>query len=242
MSRSINWRTRRFRVLEFQLKADTAARMFSQDERAHYAVFGHDRADCTEIHEKRKAEDTSLMGYLEAHEFFDGELAFADPWPCSKCIPTEKLPEFEPLKNAPPPKNEHRWMQPKAETPTTAPGMATEAQVRKLMALYRKQKPEATKEAIKAAEDRAKGMAFKQASATIAKLEKGEKPAEAHTSPVGATSGIRRGAKVRKGATEGRVIWTGTGKSGAFRYGVAFKNADGSEQKEFVEHGWEVVE
>lgn len=240
-----NYRNMRFAVLEFALRATTPAKLFAPDERTHYDVIGHRSATCGKITEKRQARDTCLSEYLADHEYFDGELVFSDPWPCAMCIPTESLPEVkldplpEPYK-APP----SGWG-PEDTAPAPKPegeAMASDAQVRKLMALYRKSKPNATKEQAKAAEARAAAMTLKQAIATITKLEKGEKPTEAHKpSPVGATSGIAKGSKVRKGDTEGRVFWTGTGKSGALRYGVIYKDASGEERKEFTEHGWEVV-
>jgi hypothetical protein len=244
---TMDLKARVFRVLEFKLRADSAAKMFKNDDTEHYTVFGHDNPTCPAIAEKRRVNDTSLAQYLADHEYFDGELTFAEPWPCSKCIPTESLPKWKSSKDVP--KNEHRWMQDKPATPVAKPEpapptgenpLATDAQVRKLMALYKKSKPQASREAILAAQQRAKRMTKREASTTISKLEKGEKPAEAH-SPVGATSGIAKGATVTNGNTTGRVFWTGTGKNGCLRYGVEYIDANGTKQSTFTDHGWSVV-
>jgi hypothetical protein len=242
----MNFRSRWFATLEFTLEADRPSRMFEHDDRSRYTVIGHDLRDCKAITEKRLAYATSLSDYLFDHENFDGELTFGDPWPCSRCIPTEKLPEIDLAESrttvsesAPAPAGPATHQSPSGNDP------ATEGQIRKLMALYRRSKPQATKEQIKAAEDRAKGMTKKEASAVIDKMEKGEKPVEPHApapSPVGATSGIAKGSKVTDGTVTGKVFWTGTGKSGALRYGVAYRDADGNERKTFTEFGWTVVE
>jgi hypothetical protein len=192
--------------------------------------------------------DTSLAQYLADHEYFDGELTFAEPWPCSKCIPVEQLPKWKSSKEAP--KNEHRWMQDKPATPVAKPEpappnaenpTATDAQVRKLMALYKKSKPTASREAIAAAQQRAKRMTKKQASATIDKMERGEKPEAPKPSPIGTSSGITKGSTVTNGATTGHVFWTGTSKRGTLRYGVEYVATDGSKQRVFADSGWSVI-
>jgi hypothetical protein len=248
----MNLRTRWFDTLEFILRADSAAKMFESTDREHYTVIGHDTQTCSAIQSKRLAHSTTLDAYLADHEYFDGELTFADPWPCSKCIPTEKLPPVElgPLTGVqkvpttPTAKsnlNPYRTTvdaNPAPKTPeTTVPDdKATDGQVRKLMALYRKQKPEATQEQVKAAEERAKAMTRKQASTVIDKLEKGEKPAEAHTPGI-----ITKGSMVTDGTVTAKVFWAGTGKSGAPRYGIVWKDASGNEQKVFAESGWRLA-
>lgn len=233
----MNWRSRRFAVLEFSLRADTPTKLFA-DDRAHYTTFGHDDPRCPDIREKRTVTNTSLSDYVMAHEGFDGEIVFADPWPCSKCIPTESLPKYTPPKDVvrkvptePDAKSNLRPYRTGGIGPAEA---ATDGQVRKMMALYRKAKPNATKEQIKAAEARAMAMTKKDAIATINRMEKGEKPAEAHAT-------ITKGATVTKGGVTGKVFWTGTGKSGAPRYGVVYTGADGTERKEFAESGWSLV-
>jgi type IV secretory pathway VirB10-like protein len=252
-----NLRGKWFAMLEFQLHADTPNKLFAADDTEHYIVYGHNRADCKAIKEKRRIAGTSLSEYLADNEYFDGELTFSDPWPCSTCIPTETLPPVE--RNRDVPKNEHRWMEPRtavsnppsAPAPTAtqpsstgnpdSPRMSTEGQVRKLMALYRKQKPNESKAVYKAAEDRAKAMTFAQASAVINKQEKAEKAQPEQPAPHRDGSGpsqMTKGAKVLKNGHPGTIFWVGVGKNGAPRYGVEFIDQNGNKQREFASSGW----
>jgi hypothetical protein len=178
-----DYRTRWFALLEFNLLADTPNKMFAQDDREHYSVIGHDSPTCKGIKSKRTARAISLGDYLAEHEFFDGELVFGDPWPCAICIP--EVPEFKPLAEPAPEPFRKVPTQPTAKSNLkpyrTAPQSgkinptnpnATEGQVRKLMALYRASKPQASREALMAAETRAKAMTKRDASAKIDELSK----------------------------------------------------------------------
>ena len=233
-----NWRSHRFALLEFKLEADTAAKMFASDGTSHYSTIGHANASCPDIKEKRRTTNISLSNYLADNEMFDGELTFGDPWPCAKCIPNEKLPKWEPMKEreatpAPPTSR----LKPYRTGGIKPAESASDAQVRKLMVLYRQSKPNATKEQIKAAEARAMALTKRDAIAKINELEKNAKPAPT----VGATSGITKGSTVTNGTVTGKVFWSGTGKSGALRYGVVFTDSDGTERKVFAEYGWSVL-
>jgi hypothetical protein len=244
-----NYRTKWFACLEFKLVADSAAKMFESDDREHYTVIGHDDTRCSAIAEKRKVEATSLDAYLVDHEFFDGELTFADPWPCSKCIPTTSLPAWAPMKDqvvgkVPTEPTAKSNLKPYR---TTLPGndgikpaeSATEAQVRKMMVLYRRDKPNATKEAKAAAEARAMSMTKKQASAVIDKMEKGELKITVAAETPAPT--MTKGAKVAKNGHPGTIFWVGEDKRGGLRYGVEYIDQDGNKQREFTSTGWTVV-
>lgn len=171
-----NWRSHWFACLEFKLEANTAAKMFASDDTPHYTTIGHNDAACPAITEKRVAHNTTLSNYLADNEMFDGELVFADPWPCAKCIPTEKLPKWEPTKE--------RVKEREVVAPATSrlkpyrtgdkkpvikdpDAPATDGQVRNLMRLYRLDKPNSTFAQRKAAEDRARAMTKGAASALI---------------------------------------------------------------------------
>lgn len=175
----MGYRKHRFSLLEFILQVDSAAKMFEKADQAHYSTIGHENPTCSAIAHKRTVRDVSLDTYLANNEYFDGELTFADPWPCSKCIPVESLPAWKPLAESteltiskvptePAAKSNLKPYRPTTKPPDNA--MASEAQVRKLMVLYRKGKPDATREMNAAAELRAKAMTKKQASTVISKL------------------------------------------------------------------------
>lgn len=243
-----NYRTKWFACLEFKLVADSAARMFESNDREHYTVIGHDDAKCSAIAEKRKVNSASLQQYLEDHEFFDGELTFADPWPCSKCIPTEKLPAWAPMKDQTVGKvpaettaksNLKPYRTALPGTPVSDEPMASDPQVRKMMVLYRKGKPNATKEMKAAAELRAKAMTRKQASAVIDKMEKGEStPTVDKVRENEQPAVMTKGAAVVKNGHPGTIFWVGEGKRGGLRYGVEYIDQDGIKQREFTDKGW----
>ena len=53
--------------------------------RPTFSTIGHDTASCSKIQGRVLTGDVSLDEYLARHEFFDGEVVFETPWPCS-CV------------------------------------------------------------------------------------------------------------------------------------------------------------
>jgi hypothetical protein len=62
------------------------------DQRPAFMTYGHDSRYCEAIKPDNViATEQSLAMWLSEHEFFDGEIEYADPWPCEKCVTVEVL-------------------------------------------------------------------------------------------------------------------------------------------------------
>lgn len=75
------WDTHRFAIISVGAlctKADTAT--------PTYMTTGHDVADCPKATGFAVGRDESLADAYEAAEYWDGEVCYMTPWPCSTCV------------------------------------------------------------------------------------------------------------------------------------------------------------